>query len=132
MAIPLRSPDLDSGVSPDNERVVPVVGAAWRREPVSVRIAPDFAALAAEDPNHHLWRNGRLWWVAFTIHRGHLQERVRRSLGTADLVEARRRRDEVLSAAAALPDCSLSLRLAPVGRRLAERSGQRCEESYDE
>ena len=20
------------------------------------------------DSNHHLWRNGRLWWVAFTVH----------------------------------------------------------------
>jgi hypothetical protein len=20
-------------------------------------------------PNHHLWRNGRLWWIAFTVHK---------------------------------------------------------------
>ena len=26
-------------------------------------------ALADErDPNHHLWRNGRFWWIAFTVH----------------------------------------------------------------
>ena len=24
--------------------------------------------LGVGDPNHHLWRNGRLWWVAFTVH----------------------------------------------------------------
>ena len=48
-------------------------------------------------PDHHLWRNGRLWWVAFTIHRGYRQERVRRSLGTADLAEARRRRDALIA-----------------------------------
>jgi hypothetical protein len=49
------------------------------------------------NPNHHLWRNGRLWWVAFTVvYDGWRQERIRRSLGTADVEEARRRRDDVL------------------------------------
>lgn len=44
--------------------------------------------------NHHLWRNGRLWWVAFTVlNDGWRQERIRRSLGTANVEEARRRRD---------------------------------------
>ena len=47
-----------------------------------------------DDPDHHLWRNGRLYWVAFTVHLpGWQKERVRRSLGTADVAEARRRRD---------------------------------------
>ena len=49
------------------------------------------------NPNHHLWRNGRLWWVAFTVvYDGWRQERVRRSLGTDDLDEARGRRDDLL------------------------------------
>jgi len=49
-------------------------------------------------PNHHLWRNGRLWWIAITIHRPNWTvERVRRSLGTDDLIEARRRRDSILN-----------------------------------
>jgi hypothetical protein len=48
-------------------------------------------------PNHHLWRNGRLWWIAYTlIHDGWRQERVRHSLGTADVAEARLRRDRIL------------------------------------
>ena len=52
----------------------------------------------ASNPNHHLWRNGRLWWIAFTlIHDGWRQERVRQSLGTDNLPEARRRRDAMLS-----------------------------------
>jgi len=35
-------------------------------------------------PDHHLWRNGRLWWIAFTIHRSDwTAERIRRSLGTS-------------------------------------------------
>ncbi len=45
-----------------------------------------------KDPDHHLWRNGRLFWVAFTVHLpGWQKERVRLSLGTDDLLEARRR-----------------------------------------
>ena len=57
------------------------------------------------NPNHHLWRNGRLWWIAFTvIHDGWRQERIRRSLGTADLEEARRRRDILLAQITAVPN----------------------------
>lgn len=119
MAIPLRSPDLDCDPAraPDGARRVPVAQAPRRHANVLVRIAPDFAALAAEDPDHHLWRNGRRWWIAFTVHRGHRQERVRRSLGTADLHEARRRRDALLARFASEPGLVVSLRLAPVGRR---------------
>jgi hypothetical protein len=49
------------------------------------------------NPNHHLWRNGRLWWIAYTVlHDGWRQERVRHSLHTSDIVEARARRDDIL------------------------------------
>lgn len=64
------------------------------------------------DPNHHLWRNGRLYWVAFTVHLpGWQKERIRLSLGTADLAEARRRRDAVLSEYPQRRECTLSLRV---------------------
>jgi hypothetical protein len=68
--------------------------------------------------NHHLWRNGRLWWVAFTvIYDGWRQERVRRSLRTADLEEARRRRDEIFLEYAAAPSAEVvALREAVVSR----------------
>ncbi len=60
------------------------------------------------NPNHHLWRNGRLWWIAFTvIYDGWRQERIRRSLQTADLEEARRRRDDVLVEYAAIPNADV-------------------------
>lgn len=66
------------------------------------------------DPNHHLWRNGRLYWVAFTVHLpGWQKERVRLSLGTPDLDEARRRRDRVLRDYPRQRACTLSLRNAP-------------------
>ncbi len=66
------------------------------------------------NPDHHLWRNGRFWWVAFTlIHDGWRQERVRRSLKTTDVAEARRRRDALLAQYARLEGASLSLRFSP-------------------
>ncbi len=87
-----------------------------RRE---LALAPGDARLARLGPNHHLWRNGRLWWIAFTvIHDGWRQERVRHSLKTADLAEARRRRDAILA--------SLACAAAPAARAsydaLASRS----------
>lgn len=68
---------------------------------------------AEPDPNHHLWRNGRLWWVAFTVHRGHLQERLRFSLRTDDVVVARRRRDKLFALYASAAECRISIRLRP-------------------
>jgi hypothetical protein len=72
------------------------------------------AGIAVEpDPDHHLWRNGRLWWVAFTVHLpGWQKERVRLSLRTHDLAEARLRRDAVLRHYPETWECELSLRLA--------------------
>ena len=83
------------------------------------RLAPGVDP-AAIDPDHHLWRNGRLWWIAFTVHRGHQQERVRFSLGTDDVVEARCLRDRALALFQGARDCQVSLRFVP--RRA--RSGQ--------
>lgn len=72
----------------------------------------------AVDPDHHLWRNGRLWWIAFTVHLpGWQKERIRKSLGTADRQEARRRRDELLARYPQIRQCELSLRLQPARRR---------------
>jgi hypothetical protein len=49
------------------------------------------------DVNHHLWRNGRLWWVAFVaLADGVHQVRIRQSLKTDDVEVARARRDALL------------------------------------
>jgi uncharacterized protein (DUF1684 family) len=80
-------------------------------EPEFIQHVPPVPADA--DPNHHLWRNGRLWWIAFTVHRGHLQERVRFSLQTADVAVARRRRDQFLALFAQAEDLKISIRFAP-------------------
>jgi hypothetical protein len=78
---------------------------------------PVTARLDDVNPDHHLWRNGRFWWVAFTlIHDGWRQERVRRSLKTADISEARRRRDAIFAQYAHGEAVELSLRFAPALR----------------
>jgi hypothetical protein len=79
--------------------------------------------MPVSNPNHHLWRNGRLWWIAFTvIYDGWRQERIRRSLGTADLEEARRRRDDLLLQYADVPSAEVAaLRAASSGPAVASR-----------
>jgi hypothetical protein len=75
---------------------------------------PAASTLLDVNPDHHLWRNGRFWWVAFTlIHDGWRQERVRRSLKTTDIIEARRRRDAIFAQYADVRTAELSLRFVP-------------------
>ena len=48
--------------------------------------------------NHHLWNNNGTWWVHYTIYPTPVTvERIRRSLKTKILEEARNRRDEILN-----------------------------------
>ena len=56
------------------------------RVELAVRIDPD-------NPNHHLWNNHGTWWIHYTVYpNAWSAERIRRSLGTKNLDEARRRR----------------------------------------
>jgi hypothetical protein len=51
----------------------------------------------AANPNHHLWNNNGTWWCHYTEHpTPFTKERIRASLGTKDLTEARLRRDQLL------------------------------------
>ena len=54
--------------------------------------------LDLSNENHHLYRNNRgYWWIHYTLHfPDHTARRVRQSLKTRDIAEARRRRDVVL------------------------------------
>jgi hypothetical protein len=53
-----------------------------------------------ENPNHHLWNNHGTWFVHYVVHpTPWTKERVRRSLGTRSIEEARRRRDELFEQA---------------------------------
>jgi hypothetical protein len=48
--------------------------------------------------NHHLWKNNGTWWCHFTIHSADFtKQRVRLSLETHKIDDARRRRDDLLS-----------------------------------
>ncbi|MGE3275185.1 MAG: hypothetical protein AB7O67_08730 [Vicinamibacterales bacterium] len=72
--------------------------------------------------NHHLWKNGRFWWVAFTVLQdGYRQHRVRESLRTDDVELARRRRDRRMAHYDALPGhevtCLARLRAEQVPER---------------
>lgn len=55
-------------------------------------------AAAPANQNHHLWNNNGTYWCHFTVHPAdYTKRRVRVSLHTSDLVEARRRRDALLA-----------------------------------
>ena len=54
----------------------------------------------ATNPDHHLWCNHGSWWIHYTLHLGPRRRRVRRPLGTRDVQEARRLRDELFAALA--------------------------------
>lgn len=58
---------------------------------ISIRLNP-------ANPDHHLWNNHGTWFLHYTLHRPDFtKQRVRSSLRTADLREARRRRDASLA-----------------------------------
>ncbi len=60
--------------------------------------SPTARAAAPLPHGHHLWRNGRLWWIAITLYdTAGRRHRVRRSLRTADAWEAFRARDLFLA-----------------------------------
>ncbi len=70
----------------------------WRANSLRERNMKNAATLAGrrsgENPGHHLWNNHGTWWVHFTVHRAdYTKGRVRRSLGTRSLEEAREIRD---------------------------------------
>ncbi len=52
----------------------------------------------AQNPNHHLYQNNGSWWIHYTAYpTANTSKRVRRSLGTRKLHEARERRDAFLA-----------------------------------
>lgn len=58
---------------------------------ISVRTNPS-------NPNHHLWNNNGTWFVHYVIHPTPItKERVRRSLKTKCIHEARAKRDALLA-----------------------------------
>lgn len=51
-----------------------------------------------DNPNHHLWNNRGVWWCHLTVHKADATaERLRFSLKTRDVEEARVRRDRIFN-----------------------------------
>jgi len=62
-----------------------------KRPALAVRIDP-------ANPDHHLWNNNGTWFVHYTVYPTPVTvERVRTSLRTKDLDEARHRRDKLFA-----------------------------------
>lgn len=81
-----------------SSRAVAREDAAPRVASGAARARAVAAAPAPLPPNHHLWRNGRRWWIAIVlIAADGRRRRVRRSLGTADVVVARHKRDALVA-----------------------------------
>ena len=77
-----------------------------------------------DNDTHHLWCNNGTWWIHYTIHFGHRARRIRKSLRTRSLEEARARRDSHLAAVAANGETVPDRRLIA---RIIGRSGQSLE-----
>jgi hypothetical protein len=62
-----------------------------------------------------------VWWIAFTYHtQDGRKHRVRRTLATSAIEEARAKRDALLARYAAVPGWRLSLRFPGRGARVLE------------
>ena len=49
------------------------------------------------NPNHHLWNNNGTWYLHYTVLTTPVTtERIRRSLRTRDILQARKKRDQLL------------------------------------
>ena len=51
----------------------------------------------ASNLDHHLWCNHGVYWIHYVVHEGNRKRRVRHSLRTRDLCEARQLRDAELA-----------------------------------
>jgi len=63
------------------------------------------------NPDHHVWCNNGTYWLHATVEDDAGRRRIRRSLNTKDLLEARRRRDAFLAELARRPDIRLAIRM---------------------
>ena len=65
----------------------------------SLLVETEETAIRIDDSNsnHHIWNNNGTWWIHYTIYPTPVTaERIRHSLKTRNLTEARRLRDQIL------------------------------------
>ncbi len=54
--------------------------------------------IIGSNPDHHLWNNNGTWWIGYTIYPDPLtKQRIRTSLHTTSVAEARLRRDAIFA-----------------------------------
>lgn len=63
------------------------------------------------NPDHHIWCNNGTYFIHLTLKWRGRRTRLRKSLRTKDVVEARRRRDRFFETISAEPDLELLVRL---------------------
>ena len=73
------------------------------------------ARCPAGNANHHLWNNHGTWWCHLTLHQPDFtKRRLRRSLGTTCLAEARQIRDFLLAVLPAENSATVSRLSLPI------------------
>ena len=67
--------------------------------PTTAPVYPQLAVrVDPRNPNHHLWNNNGTWFIHYTVYPdAFTAERVRRSLKTRSLAEARHLRDQLFA-----------------------------------
>jgi len=98
----LRRPTARTGMC--RRFFVPASGCVNKRRRINMSTATLGAPWASlsikidtENPDHHLWNNHGTWWIHYTVHqRDYTKRRVRVSLETRNLREARQRRNTLL------------------------------------
>jgi hypothetical protein len=95
---------ISSGAGLDEAGVSEPVRESARRSAQAPSVSESFPRTSVRvresNPNHHLWNNNGTWYVHYTVHPTPLtKSRIRMSLETKSVDEARRRRDEILARA---------------------------------
>ena len=66
---------------------------------------------STSNPDHHIWNNNGTYYIHVTLRwNGERKLRLRKSLGTKDVLEARRRRDRLLVRMQEQPEMELLIR----------------------
>ena len=66
---------------------------------------------SGSNPDHHIWNNNGTYYIHVTLRwNGERKLRLRKSLGTKDVLEARRRRDRLLVRMQEQPEMELLIR----------------------
>lgn len=78
--------------------------------PAQIPTVPLDRSTSDRNPDHHIWCNNGTYFVHLTLLRGGRRFRLRKSLKTRDVDEARKRRDRMVAYIREKTDLTLLLR----------------------